>query len=194
MRQGQCPECGVHERICVCEFCRPIIGAPLIHVLQHPDEVGRAKGTLRAALACLPSMKVTVGEAPVDFCDLAQRAAAPGMALLFPSAGSRPLESSSLDLVKDWLVIDGTWRKARRIFLGNPWLQTLPRYHFQQPPQSQYRIRKAPRRDSLSTAEAIGYLIHRLQPQLDVTPLHDAMAALVERQLAVMPPEARRRY
>ncbi|WP_404364130.1 tRNA-uridine aminocarboxypropyltransferase [Marinobacter sp.] len=194
MREGLCHQCGVHRNICVCDVCQPISGAPVIWALQHPSEVARAKGTLRIARACLPSLQVRVGETPEDFAEPAARAASAGMGLLFPTEGSQPLESSVLDPMMEWLVVDGTWRKASRIFHTNPWLQKLPRYHFEQPPESKYCIRRASRSDSLSTAEAITCLIGTLRPELDTSTLENAMRALVDRQLAAMPPAARSRY
>lgn len=193
MRAGLCPDCGVHQRICVCDVCRPIPGAPTIWALQHPSEVGRSKGTLRVARACLPSMRILVGEAGDCFEPLASHASE-HIGLVFPHAGSQPLESSQTSAIREWVVLDGTWRKAQRMFLSNPWLQRLPAFHFQQPPASAYRIRKAPRADSLATAEAVTYLLSRVRPDLDLEPLERAMGALVTRQLAMLPPQVRTRY
>ncbi|SFR41798.1 DTW domain-containing protein YfiP [Marinobacter daqiaonensis] len=193
MRAGLCPYCGVHQRICVCDVCGPIEDAPPLWALQHPTEVSRSKGTLRLAQACLPSMKVLVGESGSCFEPLASRGVG-GLGLVFPHPGSEPLESADTTGVREWVVLDGTWRKARRMFLSNPWLQRLPAFHFRHPPASGYHIRKAPRADSLATAEALAYLLAVVRPGLDLGPLERAMAALVSRQLAVMPTQVRGRY
>lgn len=138
-------------------------------------------------------MRVLVGESGDCFEPLASRD--PGtIALVFPHPGSEPLETADTSAIREWVVLDGTWRKARRIFLGNPWLQRLPAFHFQQPPPSAYRIRKAPRADSLATAEAVAYLLTVVRPDLDLGSLTGAMAELVRRQLDILPAEARRRY
>ncbi len=194
MRQGLCPHCLVHQRICVCDICAPIAGAPTLWALQHPSETGHSKGTLRVASACLPDLRVEVGECPDDFDELRKRAVQGGLALLFPSSGSKPLETADISSIHEWLVIDGTWRKANRIWLSNPWLQALPCYNFHVPPASVYKVRKAPRQDSVSTAEAISHLLHLTHPELDLGPLQRGMQALVDRQLANMPVEARRHY
>ena len=168
-------------------------GAPPLWALQHPTEVGRSKGTLRLARACLPSLRVLVGEAGDCFEPLASRASG-AIGLVFPHAGSQPLETAATGDIKEWVVLDGTWRKARRMFLSNPWLQSLPAFHFQHAPASAYRIRKAPRSDSLATAEALTYLLTVVRPELDVRPLSEAMAGLVSRQLAQLPAGVRDRY
>lgn len=193
MRVGLCRQCGVHQRICVCNVCRPVLGAPPIWALQHPSETGRAKGTLRVARACLPSLQVLVGETGDSFEPLASRADG-SVGLVFPHPASEPLETADVSSIREWVVLDGTWRKARGMFLSNPWLQRLPAFHFQQPPPSTYRIRKAPREDSLATAEAVAYLLSVVRPELDVGPLADAMAALVECQLKLLPVGVRHRY
>lgn len=194
MRQGLCPQCRVHRRICVCDICEPIAGAPKLWALQHPRETGHSKGTLRVATACLSGLRVEAGESPDDFGEVRKRAGQGGLAVLFPSPGSEPLETADISGVREWLVIDGTWRKANRIWLSNPWLQDLPSYHFKVPPPSVYRVRKAPREDSLATAEAIRHLLHLTHPELDLGPLRRGMEALVERQFASMPVNARCHY
>lgn len=194
MREGLCPQCQVHRRICVCDTCGPIAGAPKLCALQHPSEAGHSKGTLRVASACLPQLRVEVGENPDDFDEVRKRARQGGLAVLFPSSASEPLETADISGIREWLVIDGTWRKANRIWLSNQWLQALPSYHFKAPPLSVYRVRKAPREDSLATVEAIRHLLHLTHPELDLGPLQRGMDTLVERQLANMPVEARRHY
>lgn len=52
------------------------------------------------------------------------------------------------------IVLDGTWRKSRKMLARNPLLQRLPRLALHNPPTSHYTIRKAHRLDQLSTFEA----------------------------------------
>lgn len=189
-----CPQCGVHPRICVCAECRLVCGAAELWVLQHPDEVGHSKGTLRVAQACLANLRVCVGANESDFSVLRGRLDPNRSALLFPAQGSLALEAAEPQRPRQWILIDGTWRKARAILLGNPWLQDLPRFHFQQPPADRYPIRKSARAGSLSTVEAISYLLSLTQPDIDNQPLERGLAALVRRQLAQMPEAVRRRY
>lgn len=189
-----CRQCGVHPNLCVCDQCAAIAGAPPIWLMQDPNEVGHGKGTARIAEACLPTLTRLVGEYPEDFDALALRARAGQLAVLFPTPHSRPLESSDVTSVSGWIVLDGTWRKARRLFLGNPWLAALPQFHFHSPPPSRYTIRKRPGPQSLATVEAIACLLRRVAPGCDVSPLERAMAALVDRQIQQMPESLRHRY
>ncbi|MGP4843026.1 tRNA-uridine aminocarboxypropyltransferase [Marinobacter sp. 1Y8] len=194
MRQTRCPHCGVHPNICVCDACQPISGAPPLWVLQHPSEVAQNKGTLRIAAACLPGLRVLVGEKPADFEPLARRSQQIPMGLIYPAAASTALETGPISQVREWIILDGTWRKASRIFLSNPWLNALPQFHFEAAPPSRYRIRKAPRDDSVSTVEAIAYLLSQAAPDCDYRALYTGLDTLVERQLKQMPAQVQQRY
>lgn len=72
------------------------------------------------------------------------------------------------------VVLDGTWRKSRKMLYQNPLLQALPRLPLTQMPASHYLIRKAHAPDQLSTLEASCYALGQLhgdaasfQPLLD---------------------------
>lgn len=53
------------------------------------------------------------------------------------------------------VVLDGTWRKSRKMLYLNPMLQQMPRLTLQDVSRSKYLIRKAHRPDQLSTLEAV---------------------------------------
>jgi DTW domain-containing protein YfiP len=52
------------------------------------------------------------------------------------------------------VLLDGTWRKTRKLLHANPLLQALPRWPLPAPPPSRYTIRRAQRPDQVSTLEA----------------------------------------
>lgn len=194
--RASCRHCGLHPNICVCDACAPVANRTPITILQHPTEVGRPKGTVRILQRCLEQLTVVPGETADDFrageVDLA--ALPSGTAVLFPGPDSQPLETVDVGAINHWLVLDGTWRKAAKLLHLNPSLAQLPRFHFATPPVSRYVIRKAPGAGALSTAEAVTYLLEQIEPALDTRPLNQAMAALVERLLAQVPPSLRERY
>lgn len=189
-----CPKCQVHRNICVCRYCLPLDNAPELWALQHPSEHGLSKGTLRVAQACIQNLRVLVGESKDDFAPLRAQSEPWNTGVLFPTTQSRAIETAQAELPGRWIIIDGTWRKARRIFLANPWLARLPQFHFQDPPPSAYRIRKTARGGSLATVEAIGYLLSITHPELNTEPLDRGLQALIEAQLLQMPDQVRKRY
>lgn len=83
----------------------------------------------------------------------------PGTALLFPSEGSvmiNELKERGLK-VRNLIVLDGTWSKARRMYLENPWLKLLCSHvKLKIEGGSLYReVRRQPREGCLSTIESI---------------------------------------
>lgn len=70
----------------------------------------------------------------------------------------RPLES-----VRGVVAIDGTWAQAKTMWWRNPWLLKLTRAVLDPRQTSMYgKLRKEPRRESLSTIEALAYTLETL--------------------------------
>ncbi len=120
----------------------------------------QAKGTGRLLHLCLKNSQIFVGETFDD----QQRGEILGeqnsdCLLLFPSPIDDTQAQASLDThtasthKRRVILLDGTWRKARKMLKLNPWLETLPRLNLP-PTDSIYRIRKAQKPGQLSTLEA----------------------------------------
>ena len=65
------------------------------------------------------------------------------------------------------IVLDGTWRKSRKMLFLSPPLQKLPRLSLRGLPPSNYRIRKARHPDQLSTLEATCAALTQLERQAE---------------------------
>ena len=163
-------------------------------ILQHPMETHNPKGTARLLHLSLPGSQWLTGEV---FDDEVLRAAlhAPTAAgahvqpvLLYPAdlgiaADFPALASGSVGM--RLVVIDGTWRKSRKMLHLNPQLQALPRCALANVTPSRYVIRKAHSPNQLSTLEATCVALAQLEGQPDkFTPLLAAMDGLVAQQLA----------
>ena len=151
--------------------------------MQHPLEVANAKGSARLLHLSLPHSRLITGEAfdavalqallmaPLDPLATAplplQGATQPRRRaiLLYPDTQTNPSPDLSPppdlhpDEVRDpsrlrLIVLDGTWRKSRKMLYQNPLLQQLPRLALRDLPPSHYLIRKAHLPDQLSTLEA----------------------------------------
>ena len=175
-------------------------------ILQHPLEVHEAKGTARLLHLCLPHSRMVTGER-FDACALqplltgpfaATDAAAPPRhaLLLYPEA----LQDAALGIATPpplnpaWLqtperlrlvVLDGTWRKSRKMLHLNPLLQQLPRLPLHQLPASRYRIRTAHQPHQLSTLEATCAALAQLEGSAEqLAPLLAALDGFVAQQAA----------
>lgn len=85
-----------------------------------------------------------------------------GTVLLFPSeeaVGVDGLKAINFD-VKNLIVLDGTWAKAKRMYAENPWLKLLPHLKLELDKVSLYSgVRMQPKAGCLSTIESIVYAL-----------------------------------
>jgi DTW domain-containing protein YfiP len=141
----------------VCAFVARVRNEVDVLVLQHPDEVDQAKGTVRLLSLGLARCRVVVGEAfdPAALLALLDGDVA-GSALLYPpdTPGGTPTPPATAG-PRRLVVLDGTWRKSRRMLHANPLLQALPRWSLAPEAPSRYApLRKAGLASQLSTLEA----------------------------------------
>ena len=165
----RCPICTRPQNACLCAWVRPLAHQVEVLILQHPLEVNNAKGSARLLHLSLPRSQLVSGEvfAEEDLRHLLTApwagqpagSAPPRAVLLYPATEGDP--SGVLD--PTWLqhpaqlrlvVLDGTWRKSRKMLHHNPLLQQLPRLALHKLPASLYRVRQAHRPDQRSTLEA----------------------------------------
>jgi DTW domain-containing protein len=86
------------------------------------------------------------------------------------------------------VLLDGTWRKSRKMLYLNPLLQQLPRLALRDMPASHYLIRKAHLPDQLSTLEATCAALAQLEGQAArYAPLLSAFDGFVAQQMAYRP-------
>ncbi|MGJ7488588.1 tRNA-uridine aminocarboxypropyltransferase [Variovorax sp. LT2P21] len=185
----QCAACLRPLSACICRWVAPTAHAVEVLVLQHPLELHQAKGSARLLQLSLAHCRLVVGEAfaapvwPVDgkhtlllYPD-SQQDTAPDPRVPPPLPPEWPQAQSHLRLV----VLDGTWRKSRKMLYQSPPLQQLPRLALRNLPPSHYRIRKAHGPDQLSTLEATCYALGQLEGDAArFQPLLDAFDAFVE--------------
>ena len=143
----------------------PIPTRTRVVVLQHPRERDKAVGTARIAALCLPHSEIFVG---VDFAGhagvsrLLEDAERPAV-LLYPGPEARDLAHDPPTGAVTLLMIDGTWHQARSLLRRNPALARLPRYAFSPERPSEYKIRREPRPDYVSTIEALAVALGALE-------------------------------
>ncbi|KAK8919452.1 hypothetical protein KSP39_PZI021444 [Platanthera zijinensis] len=79
----------------------------------------------------------------------------PGSVLLFPGPNSMEIVELEYE-IKQLIVLDGTWAKARRMYYENPWLKLLPQLKLDPRKESLYsEVRHQPKAECLSTVESI---------------------------------------
>lgn len=200
--RATCKHCLRAQRTCICRLVTPIRHATEVLILQHPMEVRQAKGTARLLHLCLPGSRIEVGE-EFDATSLramlfdpwgnSARASQSGSVqplLLYPSAiaGDRhaaeclPSPFHGNGRAQRLVILDGTWRKSRKMVHMNPMLATLPRLSLSAPPPSAYRIRKAHRPNQLSTLEAACHALSAIEQNAErFAPLLAAFTQFIDR-------------
>ncbi len=160
-----CPDCQRPEVRCLCRHLR---GVPQVDnhtevvILQHPRERHHPLGT--APLLRLGLRRVRL---EVAWDMRARPALPPGAALLYPTATATPLESLAPEQRPPaLLLLDGTWKHARKLLQHNPWLEALPACHLTPAEPGRYRIRGEPDRSGLATVEAACQALALLEPDL----------------------------
>lgn len=182
MPRPQCSRCQRPLSHCLCPLIPQLASRTQLLILQHPDEVAHALNTARLAALGLLNCELRVGEV---FDDLELRKT-PSV-LLFPGEDAAQVDSlTRLASQPRLIVLDGTWRKARRILHLNPALAALPWVTLPAGLESRYRLRKAPRPGALSTVEAITVALNLLEGAGRFDALLRPFEALIEGQIQAM--------
>ena len=197
IKRAHCPRCLRAQRCCICQWIRMTTPAVQVLVLQHPLEVNQVKGSGRLLHLSLAGSRLVVGEQfdqallQALLFDRWDDGALASPLLLYPDTDAVtvvPGIAASEDdaaLVPRLVILDATWRKSRKMLYLNPLLRQLPRLSLQQPPASQYRIRKAHRPEQLSTLEASCHALAQLEGASEkYAPLLHAFDGFVEQQAA----------
>ncbi len=200
--EADCPRCLKPAILCVCEGIVPLDNRIALLVLQHPQEQDRALGTARLAAFHLTQAQFRVGLSwPSLVKALGQPADARRWAVLYLGSATgksidKPREVVAVDRkgaaladqergladVDGIVVLDGSWSQAKALWWRNPWLLKLRRIVLTPNRPSRYgKLRREPRRDSLSTIESVALALSRLEHRPDI---ETAMMASFERLLA----------
>jgi len=178
-----CPRCGKPPGVCICDRAKPVGTRLRVVILQHPQEDDALLGTARLVAVTLPRAEVRVGlswasldqaiggrnadrdrwavlavaKLPVP---VPEEARAEPVVLMERKGRVRDLKRPGLDGI---IVLDGTWSQAKTLWWRNAWLLKLPRIVLRPREPSMYgRLRKEPRKEWVSTLEAVGDVLPAL--------------------------------
>ena len=177
---SRCPECRLPRLNCLCPYRVTAESRVRFWLLTHPLEHYKPTNTGRLIGDILPDTQVftwyrtepdprllaLLDDArfapfiifPDDQADYAER-------VVGPDDVEEALADSRIPV---FLLLDGTWRQARRIFRRSPYLDRLPVLPLKTRRLSRYRLRKAASSEHLCTAEVAVELL-RLSGDLDAS-------------------------
>lgn len=171
-------------------------------ILQHPQEQDRALGTARLTSLQLqkatlkiglswPSLTAALGRPadPKRWAVVYLGSAAPAelaheREVLVLDRKGRPVADPDAELkeIEGIVLLDGTWSQAKTLWWRNPWVLKAKRIVLNPSRPSRYGlIRREPRRDSLSTLEAAGLALARIEGKPEI---ESQLVASFEQMLA----------
>jgi DTW domain-containing protein YfiP len=211
-----CPSCLKPQSLCVCEGVAQIENRVELLILQHPQEQDKSLGTARLTCLHLTNAKMRIGLSwpnlakavgrdvdPDRWAVLYLGSAQPGELTPGREIGvldgkGRPVanQESALQAIEGLIVLDGSWSQAKALWWRNPWLLKCRRLVLAPKRPSRYgKLRREPRRESLSTLEAASQALARLEQKPDIeTMMLASFEALLARYRALPSPDRRRRH
>ena len=189
-----CKRCLKAQSACICSAIQLINNQHFVHVLQDPSEEKNAIGTARILGLSLKQSKISVGTLfDPDLFDLQNSY------LVFPDSTAVPAEqlvnTKQLNDSSVFILLDGSWKKAYKLLMSNPFLQNLPKISINIEKESEYRIRKSPRADGLSTVEAGYYLLSQLENNKEkFVPLLTCFNKMIDYQISSMPADIYKKH
>ncbi|MEL0647794.1 tRNA-uridine aminocarboxypropyltransferase [Pseudoalteromonas agarivorans] len=196
MARTLCNNCSFSISTCICNAIEQVNNRVSVIILQHPSEEKIAKNTAKLLNLSLNDCQIIKGENNNDFAIL-KSLPLETTVLLYPNELAINLDekaqSTKLNNITHLVVIDGTWKKAYKIFQLTTLLNQFKTVSFKQLPKNRYVIRKAPRADSLSTLEAVTHSLFLIE-QLNPAPLYILLDELIQKQTQHMPEHVKARY
>ncbi len=172
---GHCPRCLLQLEICVCSVLPRVDARTEIVLIRHVTEQLLTSNTGRFAALALPKSRIVAYGGGKAFDATLLRA--PGTALLYCSGPARRVPFVPERLI----VLDGSFRQARRMYKRVPELRDLPEFSLPAPQITPTRLRRPPLPEGMSTIEAIAAALSALEGPELAAPLWALHAELVSR-------------
>ncbi|PKN18393.1 MAG: hypothetical protein CVU71_12920 [Deltaproteobacteria bacterium HGW-Deltaproteobacteria-6] len=176
-----CLRCLLRREICICPVIPSVPTRTEFLILRHIGEAGRPSNTGRLIDLALPNARIIawgggtrVGLSPLDD-ELLQ---APGTWLLWPDGPDTKQDVTPPGRI---VVLDATWRQARRLYHRTPTLWSLPRLVLPSPAPSRGRLRDQHRADGMSTIEAVAAALAAIEGAKAAEPLEKLYDEVVRR-------------
>ncbi|CAH0990530.1 hypothetical protein SIN8267_00622 [Sinobacterium norvegicum] len=199
-KRPHCNNCQRPASVCLCHHITAINNTLNVIIYRHPSERSKAVGTAALTSLSLQHCQLIDGEQ----VNLAADIDADECLLVFPEVelpkNMTPVDTQNSNqqahTIKHLIFLDGTWKKARKMYYLSPALHTLKKLTLDlSNTHANYQIRKAEKPGQLSTLEAVACALSQLEQKPDkYQPLLALQQAMVEQQLAAMPAEIKHRY
>lgn len=185
-QNSHCSRCHLRREICVCTIMPTVQTQTEVLILRHVQEARRPSNTGRLVALAMPNSRILtcgggdrLGLSPIDEKSLRS----PRTWLLWPDGTGGRLEMMDIDPPDRIVVLDATWRQARRFYSRLPVLRSMPLLALPAPDLNRNRLRRQHRSDGMSTIEAVAAAITRLEGAEVAQPLERLFDEVVRRTL-----------
>ncbi len=166
----------MRQHLCLCAEVPRVETRTRFLVVRHEREAWRSSNSARVAALALPRLSIVPyggRDTPLDEA----RFRAAGTWLLFPGSPPPPPGTPPPETL---VVVDGSYRQARRIVHHVESIRGLPRLSLPGPPPEAPRARQPPTKDGMGTLEAIAAAVRLLEGPEVSAPLERLLAKQVQ--------------
>lgn len=167
----RCPDCRLPAEVCICEW-RTQVGARChFWLLTHRYELYKPTNTGRLIDDCIAQTRIFEWSRTEPGQDLLDALDDPTYApcLVFPAGDDYQHRMLDADMLADgdkripvFIILDGTWRQARRMFRHSRYLQHLSVVEPQTDRLTRYKLRRSKVDHHLCTAEVAIALLEQI--------------------------------
>ncbi len=179
---GHCPRCMLNDAICLCAALPRVETRTEVLIIRHAAELRLTSNTARFAALSLPNSRIIEYAGRHHFDDSLLRE--PGAVLLY-NASNDPRPARLEPPPRRLIVLDGSFRQARRMYKRIVALRGIPELALRAPTVAPLRLRQPPHAEGMSTLEAIAHALELLEGAERAAPLHALQIELVRRMDAL---------
>lgn len=186
-----CKFCFKNPPLCLCEEIKPVDNKIQVIVLQHPQEKKEELATAPIIVKCLKNSTLKIGLSWKNLSAVVGKEAKPSEWIILYLGSKSELQKNypiflennlgKLIFVKDKtpvnkkdikgiIVLDGSWKEVKTLWWRNAWALKLKRAFLLPAKPSLYgKLRREPRKESVSTLEALALALNILGESENVT-------------------------
>ncbi len=186
-KRKKCDRCFAPLSRCLCQFTPSDLHSPVpVIILQHKDERDHYLNTAKIlSLSCDNVFLFTGENFHWDEIIQSLNLAEIHWYLFFPHEKAITIEEftkTTKGLSTGLIILDGTWKKAKKIFYTNSFLQQIPIVKLTNFYPSTYELRVCHKENHLSTLEAFAYFLEEVSEKKLGEELRARKKMMIERQ------------
>lgn len=167
---SRCMHCMLLPYLCICSIKQTVTSQSAFLLLMYDDEILKPSNTGRLIADLIPDTHAYIWSRTEPNADMLALLADPTWQpfVIFPAeyaTTDRALISSPVvSYLKEgkrplFILLDGTWAQAKKMFRKSPYLDNFPVLSFEPEKVSEYLVRKASKEYQLATAEVASLVL-----------------------------------